>query len=95
MCYTYDSHILIRMATTKVTLSIPKEILTEAKIYSQKTKQPLSQLVTRYFAILARGLKLRKTKEGIAPKVAQVTGLAKSEKEDEELLFEALRDKYL
>lgn len=83
------------MAITKVTLSIPQEILDEAKVYSQKTKQPLSQLVTRYFAVLTRGLKAKKTREGVAPKVAQVTGLAKSEKEDEELLFEALRDKYL
>lgn len=83
------------MATTKVTLSIPQAILDEAKVYSQKTKQPLSQLVTRYFAILARGLKLKKSREGITPKVVQVTGLAKSEKEDEKLLFEAVRDKYL
>lgn len=80
---------------TKLTLSIPKDLLVEAKSYSQRTHQPLSQLVSRYFAILARSLKRKKGSTDVTPTVKRVTGLAKSTKDDGELLFEALSSKHL
>ena len=76
----------------KLTLSVPEKVLIRAKVYSRKTRQPLSRLVSRYFALLSR-----KTEDGvhpITPKVRQVTGLVKSNKADEDLLLEALGSKY-
>ena len=84
----------IRMESMKLTLSIPQKILNEAKIYSQKTHQPLSHLVSRYFVLLSQGMKESKGLVKISTKVKRATGLAKSDKKDVELLFEALSHKY-
>lgn len=78
------------MNTTKLTLSIPKKLLINAKAYSKKTSQPLSQLVSRYFLALSHDLK----DVAVSSKVARITGLAKSNKNDEELLSEAFSSKY-
>lgn len=82
------------METSKLTLSIPKKILLEAKAYSHKTRQPLSRLVSRYFSLLGKNMKAKKGEGPITPRVKQVTGLAKSGKSDENLLFDALTQKY-
>lgn len=83
------------MSATKLTLSIPKTLLLEAKVYSRKAGQPLSRLVSRYFALLARSVHPPGKTGEITPRVKQLTGLARSGKSEEELLFEALSDKHL
>ncbi len=82
------------MSTVKLTLSIPKRLLGEAKAYSRKTRQPLSRLVSRYFALLARTTTQDKTAGMVGPRVKQATGLAKGARAAEQVLLEALVDKY-
>lgn len=79
------------MPAAKLTLSIPGNVLTRAKSYSRKTGQPLSRLVSRYFNALGDASGSR---DEVTPKVRRVTGLVKSKKRDEDLLFEALASKY-
>lgn len=83
------------MSTAKLTLSIPKNLLGEAKVYSQKTHQPLSRLVSHYFSLLT--LKWRDKEGGdlVTSRVKQITGIAKSDRGEKDLLFESLRSKYL
>ena len=83
------------MSVIKLTLSIPEDVLVQAKSYSQKTKQPLSQLVSRYFLILSQSLRSKKYLSKASLKTQRVTGIAKSSKSDDDLLFESLKDKYL
>lgn len=86
------------MNTVKLTLSIPKKLLMDAKAYSQKTHQPLSRLVARYFALLARhssgGEGEKDNSEHITRRVKNVTGIAKSSQDEKEILFEQLTRKY-
>ena len=90
---------MIRMNTVKLTLSIPKDILKAAKVYSATTGEPLSRLVSRYFTMLtgSRGKKTCKDTLAIPESGGRVTGILKSghtSKTDDELLTEALRKKY-
>lgn len=78
------------MNTAKLTLSIPPKLLTAAKVYSRKTRQPLSRLVSRYFEAISHNF----SSEFVSPRVLKVTGLAQSDKEDKALLIEALREKH-
>ena len=80
------------MSTLKLTLSIPEKVLAGAKSYSKRTHQPLSRLVSRYFAILCRGG--TDDADPVTSRVKQATGLVKSDKGKEDLLFEALASKY-
>ena len=80
------------MNTAKLTLSIPKKILSEAKVYSKKTHQPLSRLVSRYFAFLSA--KTSKDAD-ITPAIKRVTGLVHSDKNEKELLSGAMLGKYV
>lgn len=81
--------------TTKLTLSIPKKVLLDAKHYSRVAHRPLSQLVSEYFTALSKGLHLPKNKkQEISPQVLRVTGLAKTTKQEKELLWEVLSQKY-
>lgn len=81
------------MNTTKLTLSIPKNLVEEAKVYSRKTRQPLSRLVSRYFALLSRKGRKKET-SSITMKVKKATGLVHTEKKEREVLLEALSQKY-
>lgn len=95
MTDTYDLDYFIRVLTSKLTLSIPKAVLDEAKVYSRKTRQPLSRLVSHYFSILSRiGTRKNANDSTITPRVRGITGLAKSDVSDKQLLFEALSHKY-
>lgn len=80
------------MNMRKLTLSIPKNILSDAKRYSRRTRQPLSRLVSRYFAVLSQPR--TRTGHQITSRVKRVTGIAKSHKTDEQLLLDALAAKY-
>lgn len=82
------------MNTTKLTLSIPKKVLSLAKAYSAKTDQPLSQLVSRYFLLLAKTNSDDDRHFAISDRVKSVTGIAKSSVDDDELLFKSLNKKY-
>lgn len=81
------------METTKLTLSIPKKVLRGAKTYSQKTHQPLSQLVTHYFSVLIQSFK-KNDPHGVTPRVQNITGIVRSSESAEDLLFDALTKKY-
>lgn len=95
MTDTYHLNYFIRMLTSKLTLSIPKTVLDEAKIYSRKTRQPLSRLVSHYFSVLSRIGTRKDAKDSVVtPRVRGITGLARSEASDKQLLFEALGHKY-
>lgn len=83
------------LTSAKLTLSIPKKLLWEAKLYSRKTRQPLSRLVSRYFSLLALNLARGKGQDAVTSKVRQMTGLAKSDRSEKELLFDSLKRKYL
>lgn len=77
--------------TTKLTLSIPLNLVKAAKAYSQKTRQPLSRIISQYFSVLTTGLSV----DGIPSAVTNVTGLAKSVSTDDELLMAAMKSRYL
>lgn len=77
--------------TTKLTLSIPVNLVKAAKSYSNKAKRPLSQLISQYFTVLTMKLDVN----DIPEKVAKVTGLAKSSDSDADLLWTAVAEKYL
>lgn len=89
---TYKLSTLIRMQS-KLTLSIPKEVLHQAKLYSKRTHQPLSQLVSRFFTKLAK--ESDSAPKNISAKVKMVTGIAKTDRDDTDALIEALSEKYL
>jgi len=85
------------MATTKLTLSIPQDIVNQAKIFSKASKVSLSAMVSRYFSNLPSPKKVKQKKVRVSKNVKKLTGLVKvnSNKSDEELLWTALEDKYL
>lgn len=87
--------VFIRMGIAKLTLSVPKNLLEEAKAYSRKTHQPLSRLVSHYFSVLSRIGTRKDTKDSIITlRVRGITGLVKSEASDKQLLLDALSHKY-
>ena len=82
------------MESIKLTLSIPKRVLADAKAYSRLTHQPLSQLVSRYFSLLTAA-KAPKGKGGrVSRKVQELTGIAKTSKSTKAILLESLLEKY-
>lgn len=81
------------MSTVKLTLSIPKNILLKAKDYSSKCRRPLSQLVSDYFTALTSSVE-KEDRTLISKRVLSVTGLAKSARKEDDLLFEVLKKKY-
>lgn len=80
------------MSATKLTLSIPEDVLASAKAYSKKTKQPLSQLVTRYFRVFSP------KKDAVSKKSSRIQNLTgiipSSASPDDQLLLQALTKKY-
>ena len=84
------------MNTTKLTLTIPKEIFGRANTYSKKTKQSLSEIITDYLNILSPNLKPRK-KHKITKRVKKLTGILKTSKKinEKEMLQQILEEKYL
>ena len=83
------------MRMAKLTLSVPQDLLYEAKKYSQQARRPLSRLVSQYFSLLSKSLsKKKESPDLISTKVRQLTGIVKSNRSEEELLFEALHHKY-
>jgi len=83
------------MKPTKLTLSIPKDLVEQAKNYSHKVNKSLSYLVSRYFEGFSIHSKKQKIKSSISLTVQKVTGIAKSQKNESKILFEALEEKYL
>lgn len=82
------------MAAVKLTLSIPRAVLAGAKAFARRTRQPLSQLTSRYYHILARSMPRQRGKPILTPRVRQATGLGKSHRSADDLLLEALQEKY-
>ena len=83
------------MSTLKLTLTVPEKILAEAKVYSKRSGQSLSRLVSRYLAVLSGSLRVRNGEaDQVTPRVRQITGLAKGTESEKEILFQALSHKY-
>jgi len=77
----------------KLTLSAEPEIIDLAKRIADENGTTVSQLFARFVHALARNQKKRPS---IGPKTRRATGLIKlpADKSDDELLTEALLDKY-
>jgi len=61
----------------KLTLSLEKEIIEQAKEFSRKQHKSLSKLVENYLRQITRSAP---EKEGITPLVAELSGLIKPER---------------
>ena len=79
------------METAKLTLSIPKDILIKAKLFSKRTGKPISRLVAHYFSSLPSA----KSPYPITSRVKQVTGLVKKiPQRIKDPLLEAMLERY-
>ncbi len=56
---------------TKLTLKLDKDVIEQAKIYSQKKNISLSRMVEKYF----KSLFYEKTKDNFTPLVKELTGI--------------------
>ena len=81
--------------TTKLTLTLDKNIIESVKIYAKKNKISLSKLVEFYFKSLTSANK--HNIENLSPITKELSGIAKikSTKSDKELLEDALNKKFL
>lgn len=87
----------------KLTLSIPEDSLKAAKIYSKQCGKSLSSLVAQYFDLLSRQHSETEEIDSIHPRVRKLTGIVaygtrfrgNAKKEDQDLLWDALKKKYL
>lgn len=80
---------------TKLTLTVQKEIIAEAKKYAKKSGQSLSDLVENYFKLLTKDKRKLKPDQ-ISPRIKRLRGILKvNEKFDyKKELEEELSKKY-
>lgn len=69
---------LIRVMTTKLTLTIEGEVINSAKKYAQQKGKSLSQIVENYLKSIS---KKDNKKENISPKVLKLMGVIKLPKD--------------
>lgn len=81
--------------STKLTLTLEKEVIEVAKQYAKDRGQSLSELVENYFKLLTRNVDLEE-KIDLSPKVKSLKGILKvSEDFDyKEILEEEIRKKH-
>lgn len=81
------------MGMTKLTLSVEKELVEEAKKAAKREGTSLSSMFGRFLEAVLRG---RRTKERPGPVTRKASGLVRlpGGKSDRELLEEALEEKY-
>jgi len=80
--------------SSKLTLLIDEDVISNAKDYAQNHGVSLSKMVERYFQFISDS---GKKKEIIPPITKELTGIAKiiSRSTDKELLVNALNKRYL
>jgi hypothetical protein len=80
---------------TKLTLTIEKEIIEEAKEYAKKKGQSLSDLVENYFKLLTKNERQIEPKQ-LSPRVKRLRGILKVDKDFnyKSVLEEELAKKY-
>ncbi len=81
--------------TTKLTLTIDKQVIESAKQYAKSHKISLSKMIEFYLRSLSR--KISGPKQAIPPITKKLSGMGKlkTHKSDKELLIEALTKKHL
>ncbi len=80
--------------TTKLTLSVDTQVIRRAKLYAEKHKKSLSEIVTRYLDHLSNE---KGAREEIDPEILEIADEIPLEKmpRRRDPKFEYLRDKYL
>lgn len=80
---------------TKLTLTIEKEIIEEAKEYAKEKGQSLSDLVENYFKLLTKENREIKPKQ-LSPRIQRLRGVLKVDKDFDykQVLEEELTKKY-
>lgn len=80
---------------TKLTLTIEKEVIEEAKRYAKEKGQSLSGLVENYFKLLTRD-KIQISQKELSPRTRKLRGILKVENDFDykEVLTEELSKKY-
>ena len=81
--------------STKLTLTIEKEVIQTAKEYAKEKGQSLSELVENYFKLITMNRREIKPKE-LSPRVQQLRGIIKIKEEVDykQILSEELAKKY-
>ncbi|MEO2069610.1 MAG: DUF6364 family protein [Desulfurobacteriaceae bacterium] len=77
---------------TKLTLRLDKTVIEEAKEYSRKRGESISQIVEKFFSVL---LDDKNDKEELTPTVKKLKGLLRNTNIDEADYKEHLEGKYL
>lgn len=85
----------IRIMSTKLTLTLEKEVIERAKKYASGQDRSLSELVENYFKILTSKPE-QETEEPISPRVRKLRGILKVDKtfDYKRVLEEELMKKY-
>ena len=81
--------------STKLTLTIEKEVIEIAKVYARQRGQSLSELVENYFKLVAVPSSNKKIKS-LSPRVKKLKGIIKTSKDLDykQILAEELSKKY-
>lgn len=81
--------------SSKLTLTIQKEIIETAKEYAKEKGLSLSEMVESYFKLVTENRKIN-TKKQLSPKVRKLRGIIKTEDELDykKILTEELSKKY-
>jgi len=78
---------------TKLTLRMDKELVEQAKLFSQQTGKSLSKIVSDYFASLVKK-EQQDDDDELTPLVRSLIGIAKGSKVDIEDYHKYLEEKY-
>ncbi len=80
---------------TKLTLTIEKEVIENAKGYAREKGQSLSEMVENYLKLVTTGRRKIKERQ-LSPKVRKLRGIIKTDKDIDykEILTEELSKKY-
>jgi len=86
---------MIRAMNTKLTLTIEKEIIEEAKVYAREKGQSLSDIVENYLKLLTKEQREIKPKQ-LSPRVQRLRGILKVDEDFDykKVVEEELSKKY-
>lgn len=86
---------MIRVMNTKLTLTIEKEIIEEAKVYAREKGQSLSDIVENYLKLLTKEQREIKPKQ-LSPRVQRLRGILKVDEDFDykKVVEEELSKKY-
>lgn len=82
---------------TKLTLSLEKEVIEQAKIYAKGTGRSLSEMVENYFKNLISNSNNKKTDNEIEDRLKKITGIVTlpPDFDEKKAIQEYLEEKYL